>query len=79
MVTSNPSMTSYPSSLSFPGCGHCKNLAPAYEQVADAFTGESDVIIAKVDADADRDLGSRFGVSGFPTLKFFEKSTTASE
>ncbi|XP_065184168.1 uncharacterized protein LOC135814898 [Sycon ciliatum] len=62
-----------------PWCGHCKNLAPVYEQVGDAFAGESDVIIAKVDADADRELGSRFGVSGFPTLKFFEKSSTASD
>lgn len=28
-------------------------------------------MIAKVDADAERDLGERFGVQGFPTLKFF--------
>lgn len=28
--------------------------------------------IAKVDADAERDLGKRFGVQGFPTLKFFD-------
>jgi protein disulfide-isomerase A6 len=25
----------------------------------------------KVDADKHRDLGSRFGVSGFPTIKYF--------
>ena len=28
--------------------------------------------IAKVDADAERDLGKRFGIQGFPTLKFFD-------
>ena len=60
----------------FTGCGHCKNLAPAYEQVGDAFVGVSDVVIAKVDADSERDLGSRFEVQGFPTLKFFAKGGT---
>lgn len=29
------------------------------------------VVVAKVDADKHRDLAQRFGVSGFPTLKFF--------
>ena len=31
-----------------------------------------DVAIAKVDADSEKDLGSRFGVSGFPTLMIFK-------
>jgi len=56
-----------------PWCGHCKHLAPDYEKVAAAFANEPNVVIAKVDADAHKDLGSRFGVSGFPTLKFFGK------
>lgn len=30
-------------------------------------------MIAKVDADAHRELGSRFGIKGFPTLKWFPK------
>ena len=51
-------------------CGHCKHLAPVYEELADAYLHAKDkVTIAKVDADAHRDLGQRFGVSGFPTLK----------
>jgi len=56
-----------------PWCGHCKTLAPEYEVVADAFAKENSVVIAKVDADAHRDLGSKFDVHGFPTLKFFPK------
>ncbi|KAG6842311.1 hypothetical protein C0991_010599 [Blastosporella zonata] len=49
------------------------NLAPVYEQVADAFAGAKDkVVIAKVDADADKALGQRFGITGFPTLKWFD-------
>ncbi|KAN0064166.1 hypothetical protein ACQY0O_003333 [Thecaphora frezii] len=55
-----------------PWCGHCKNLAPTYEKVADAFASKSDkVLIAKVDGDKNRDLGSRAGVKGFPTLKWY--------
>lgn len=36
-------------------------------------------MIAKVDADAHRDLGSRFGVRGYPTLKWFPKGSTDPE
>jgi len=62
-----------------PGCGHCKRLAPAYEEVGQAFDNSEDVLIAKVDADAEKALGSRFGVRGFPTLKFFPKGSTDPE
>ncbi|KAG0260649.1 hypothetical protein BG011_001712 [Mortierella polycephala] len=57
-----------------PWCGHCKSLAPIYEELGQAFSGKDDqVLIAKVDADAHRDLGSRFGIKGFPTIKWFPK------
>lgn len=56
-----------------PWCGHCKNLAPTYEELATVFAAQGNkVTIAKVDADAHRDLGKRFGVQGFPTLKWFD-------
>lgn len=56
-----------------PWCGHCKNLAPVYEELASSFEFAKDkVTIAKVDADAEKDLGRRFGVQGFPTLKWFD-------
>ncbi|KAI0595668.1 thioredoxin-like protein [Biscogniauxia sp. FL1348] len=55
-----------------PWCGHCKNLAPIYEDLAQVFATSKDVQIAKVDADAERSLGQQFGVQGFPTLKWFD-------
>ena len=55
-----------------PWCGHCKNLAPIYEDLAKAFESSDKVQIAKVDADSEKDLGQRFGVQGFPTLKWFD-------
>jgi protein disulfide-isomerase A6 len=56
-----------------PWCGHCKTLAPIYEELGQAFAFASDKVqIAKVDADAHRSLGKQFDVQGFPTLKFFD-------
>lgn len=42
------------------------------------FLSENDVVIANVDADSEggRPLGSRYGVSGFPTIKYFPKGST---
>lgn len=61
-----------------PWCGHCKNLAPIYEELATSFQHAKDkVTIAKVDADKHKELGQRFGIQGFPTLKWFDgKSET---
>ncbi|MCJ1314572.1 hypothetical protein MMC25_008254 [Agyrium rufum] len=61
-----------------PWCGHCKTLAPIYEELAASFISVSDkVSIAKVDADDHKALGKRFGIGGFPTLKWFDgKSET---
>jgi len=62
-----------------PWCGHCKKLAPDYEKVAAAFKNEQNVVVANVDADKYKELGSRFGVSGFPTIKFFPKDKKEGE
>lgn len=62
-----------------PWCGHCKNLAPVYEQLAQefAFAKNDKLTIAKVDADREKSLGKRFGIQGFPTIKYFDgKSET---
>lgn len=62
-----------------PWCGHCKSLAPVYEEVAKSLAGEERVVVASLDADKYRDLGKRFDVTGFPTLKFFPKTNKAGE
>lgn len=64
-----------------PWCGHCRTLAPVYEELGQAFAHASDKLhISKVDADAHKSLGKKFRVQGFPTLKWFDgKSAEAEE
>ncbi|KAI8814042.1 disulfide isomerase-like 2-1-like protein [Cladochytrium replicatum] len=59
-----------------PWCGHCKSLAPTYDELGGLFAGSDKVVIAKVDADQHKTLGSRFDVKGFPTIKWFPKGST---
>ncbi|XP_066366580.1 protein disulfide isomerase-like 2-1 [Miscanthus floridulus] len=62
-----------------PWCGHCKHLAPVYEKLASVFKQDDGVVIANLDADKHTDLAEKYGVSGFPTLKFFPKGNKAGE
>nr|BAN42363.1 protein disulfide isomerase, putative [Entamoeba invadens] len=61
-----------------PWCGHCKKLAPEYVKLADKYKSNDNIVIAELDCDNKdhKDLCGKFGISGFPTLKFFAKGTT---
>ncbi|XP_024967970.1 probable protein disulfide-isomerase A6 [Cynara cardunculus var. scolymus] len=60
-------------------CGHCKSLAPIYETLATAYKNERDVVIANLDADRFKDLGEKYDISGYPTMKLFPKDNKAGE
>ena len=52
-----------------PWCGHCQRLAPEWAALATTVKGE--VKVAKVDATQNKEAAARFGISGYPTIKFF--------
>jgi len=52
-----------------PWCGHCKNLAPHWAQAATELKGK--VKLGAVDATVHTVKASRYGVQGYPTIKFF--------
>lgn len=55
-----------------PWCGHCKALAPKYEEAATSLkSNDPPIHLAKIDCDAEKDLCQRFNVGGYPTLKIF--------
>ncbi|TDH69123.1 hypothetical protein CCR75_005447 [Bremia lactucae] len=54
-----------------PWCGHCKSLAPKYEELAENFADVDSIIIAKMDATANEIDHAGVNVRGFPTILFF--------
>ncbi len=49
-------------------CGPCKNFAPIFEASSET---KSDIVHAKVDTEAQQELGMKFGVTAIPTLMAF--------
>ena len=51
-----------------PWCGHCKRLAPVWEELSEKLIGK--VNFGEVDCDAESGLCDRFNIQGFPSMFF---------
>ena len=58
-------------------CGPCRQLTPLLEKQAVKFEGQ--VVLAKVDTDANPGLSARFGISGIPAVKAFDRGEVVDE
>jgi putative thioredoxin len=58
-------------------CAPCRTLTPALEAAESARAGQ--VVLAKVDVDANQTLAARFGVQGIPAVKAFQDGAVVNE
>ncbi|KAA3475102.1 putative protein disulfide-isomerase A6 [Gossypium australe] len=58
-----------------PWCGHCQKLAPEYEKLGASFKKAKSVLIGKVDCDEHKSVCGKYGVEGYPTIKWFPKGS----
>jgi thioredoxin 1 len=56
-------------------CGPCKMIAPILDDVATGYEGK--LQIAKMNVDENRDIPSKFGIRGIPTLMIFKNGELA--
>lgn len=56
-----------------PWCPHCKNLKPVYEEASRAIRKEGikNVKLGAIDASNYQSYAQKYGIKGFPTLKYF--------
>lgn len=59
-----------------PWCGHCKKLAPIFDELGTALAEEDGIAIVKMDATAN-DVPQPFDVHGFPTLYWYPKDKSS--
>ena len=52
-----------------PWCGHCKKIAPIYDELAKKLAHNKNLVIAKMDATANET--EAVSIQGFPTIKFW--------
>ena len=59
-----------------PWCGHCKKLAPTWEEYS---TAQDLVNIGSVDCTTEKEICAKYEVKGYPTLLFFPADPSSTD
>jgi thioredoxin 1 len=51
-------------------CGPCRTVGPVVEELAGEYKGK--IKVAKLDVDSNKEIASKYGVRGIPTLMLFK-------
>jgi len=51
-------------------CGPCKAIGPIIEEIHNEYEGN--VVVGKVDVDANQELAVKYGIMNIPTVLFFK-------
>ena len=54
-----------------PWCGHCKTMKPEYEKLKTKYKNNSKYNVAMINCDENKDICTKKGINGFPTLKLY--------
>lgn len=57
-------------------CGPCKALGPVLEEISQEVSGKVEVV--KLNVDEARDLATKYGIRGIPTMIMFKNGQVAS-
>jgi protein disulfide-isomerase A1 len=58
-----------------PWCGHCKDIAPHFDEAAKKLLNNPNVLLIKVDSTENEVEG--LDIQSFPTIKFWRKDKSA--
>lgn len=56
-------------------CGPCKAVAPIFEELSEEFA--DDIVIYKVDTEAEPQLSHAFGIQSIPSILFIPKDSSS--
>lgn len=62
-----------------PWCGHCKNMAPVWEEFMQNFDGYNGVKLLKINGSENEQLCQLHNVAGFPTIKYCPNGLESAE